>query len=104
MLLFCTVHISRSQPDHIAVQRNRYWIDFGNAKDTGQVVLSTVGNVKQPESEIYLPVERIPFVTEQYGELLRISDTDDTPSCSLAEALEKQDLFINGSLAAAFCG
>lgn len=81
----------------------RYWIDFGNAKDTGQVILSTIGNVKQPESEMYLPVERLPFVTEEYGELLRISDTDDIPSCSLAEALEKQDLFINGTLAQLGC-
>lgn len=81
----------------------RYWIDFGNAKDTGQVILSTIGSHAQPESKKYSTAAELPFVTEQYGELLRLSDTDDTPSCSLAEALEKQDLFINGTLAQLGC-
>ncbi|MBU7571458.1 MAG: hypothetical protein KAF41_12550, partial [Flavobacterium sp.] len=30
-------------------------------------------------------------------------EQDNTPSCSLAEALEKQDLYINGSLAQMGC-
>lgn len=81
----------------------RYWIDFGNAKDTGQVILSTIGSHSQPESKKYSTAAELPFVTEQYGESLRLSDTDDTPSCSLAEALEKQDLFINGTLAQLGC-
>ncbi|HUH25679.1 MAG TPA: hypothetical protein VLY87_03570, partial [Flavobacterium sp.] len=38
------------------------------------------------------------------GELLKQSEQqDDTPSCSLAEALEKQDLFINSSLTQMGC-
>lgn len=81
----------------------RYWMDFGNAKNTGQVILSTIGNIKQPESSLFQTIETLPFITEEYGELLRLSDTDDTPSCSLAEALEKQDLFINGTLAQLGC-
>lgn len=81
----------------------RYWMDFGNSKNTGQLILSTIGDVKQPESQKYIPVENLPFVTQEYGELLRLSDRDDTPSCSLAEALEKQDLFINGTLAQLGC-
>ncbi|MBE99699.1 PRTRC system ThiF family protein [Flavobacterium coralii] len=81
----------------------RYWMDFGNGKDSGQVVLSTIGNVKQPVSEKFETVARLPFVTEEFGELLRQSETDDLPSCSLAEALEKQDLFINSTLAQMGC-
>ena len=81
----------------------RYWMDFGNAKDIGQVILSTIGTVKQPESQKYVPVGNLPFVTEEFGELLCISNTDDTPSCSLAEALEKQNLFINATLAQLGC-
>jgi len=81
----------------------RYWMDFGNGKDSGQVVLSTIGDVKQPKSEKFEVVERLPFVTDEFGELLRLSDTDDLPSCSLAEALERQDLFINSTLAQAGC-
>ena len=78
----------------------KYWIDFGNSQFTGQVLLSTIGNIKQPNSEKYETVGNLPFITEEFGELLKISELeDDTPSCSLAEALEKQDLFINSTLA-----
>ena len=78
----------------------KYWMDFGNSQFTGQVLLSTIGNIKQPNSEKYETVENLPFITEEFGELLKTSETeDDTPSCSLAEALEKQDLFINSTLA-----
>ena len=78
----------------------KYWIDFGNSQFTGQVLLSTIGNIKQPNSEKYETVDNLPFITDEFGELLKISEAEDnTPSCSLAEALEKQDLFINSSLA-----
>ena len=44
------------------------------------------------------------MVTDEFGELLKQSELkDDTPSCSLAEALEKQDLFINSSLVQMGC-
>ena len=82
----------------------KYWMDFGNSQFTGQVLLSTVGNIKQPNSEKYETVKKLPFVTEEFGELLKQSEIeDDTPSCSLAEALEKQDLFINSTLAQMGC-
>ncbi|WP_199117833.1 PRTRC system ThiF family protein [Pedobacter sp. ASV28] len=82
----------------------RYWLDFGNGQHTGQAILSTVGEIKQPRSEKYLTVAGLPFVTDEFGELLRQSEAqDDTPSCSLAEALEKQELFINSSLAQMGC-
>jgi PRTRC genetic system ThiF family protein len=69
-----------------------YWMDFGNSKNTGQVVLSTIGNIKQPE--------HLPFVTDEFKDLLIQSENkDNTPSCSLADALAKQDLFINSTLA-----
>lgn len=82
----------------------KYWMDFGNSQHTGQVVLSTVGEIEQPKSKKFETVERLPFVTEEFGELLHQSEKhDDTPSCSLAEALEKQDLFINSALAQMGC-
>lgn len=78
----------------------KYWMDFGNSQFTGQVLLSTIGNIKQPNSEKYETVDNLPFITDEFGELLTISEAEDnTPSCSLAEALEKQDLFVNSSLA-----
>ena len=62
-------------------------------------MLSTIGNISQPKSEKYKTIENLPFVTEEFGELLKQSEKEDnTPSCSLAEALEKQDLFINSTL------
>jgi PRTRC genetic system ThiF family protein len=81
----------------------RYWMDFGNGKDMGQVILSTIGNISQPNSGKFEAVDSLPFVTQEFGELLRLADGDDTPSCSLAEALEKQDLFINSALAQMGC-
>ncbi|PQA94991.1 PRTRC system ThiF family protein [Chryseobacterium piscicola] len=84
--------------------RPRYWLDFGNSKHTGQVLLSTIGTIQQPNSEKYETKGSLPFVTDEFGELLKQSEEqDDTPSCSLAEALEKQDLFINSSLAQMGC-
>lgn len=82
----------------------RYWLDFGNSQHTGQVVLSTIGTIRQPNSKKYETAGTLPFVTEEFGELLTQSEaSDNTPSCSLAEALEKQDLFINSSLAQMGC-
>ena len=84
--------------------RPRYWLDFGNSQHTGQVVLSTIGTIQQPNSERFETVASLPLVTDEFGELLKQSEEqDDTPSCSLAEALEKQDLFINSSLAQIGC-
>ncbi|WP_251029754.1 MULTISPECIES: hypothetical protein [unclassified Pedobacter] len=75
-----------------------------NAKFTGQVILQTIGEIKQPNSNKYETVAKLPFVTEEFGELLKQSESeDDTPSCSLAEALQKQDLFINSALAQMGC-
>lgn len=86
------------------LHRPRYALDFGNSRDTGQVILSTVTAIKQPESEKYVTVANLPLITDEYGELLKQSEQqDDTPSCSLAEALDKQDLFINSSLAQMGC-
>ena len=77
-----------------------YWMDFGNSQYSGQVILATVGSVRQPASKMYQTVEKLPSVTDEYKELLTEAETtDDTPSCSLADALTKQDLFINTVLA-----
>jgi PRTRC genetic system ThiF family protein len=86
----------------VTYMRNRplYWMDFGNSKDTGQVVLATLTAIKQPESKKFEVVDSLPLVTNEFGELLKHSETtDNTPNCSLADALGKQDLFINSALA-----
>lgn len=77
-----------------------YWMDFGNSQYTGQVLLSTVQSVKQPPSKVYTGVAALPSITKAYGKLLKDAKEDDQPSCSMSEALAKQDLFINTSLSA----
>lgn len=78
-----------------------YWMDFGNLKDTGQVLLSTVGEVRQPNSKKYKAIASLPFITDEYKEQLneQIPTETNLPSCSLAQALNQQDLFINPSVA-----
>lgn len=77
-----------------------YWMDFGNSRYTGQVLLSTLQEIEQPPSRKYCPVPTLPWITEEFSDLLDEQLESNEPSCSLAEALDKQDLFINSSLAA----
>lgn len=78
----------------------RYWLDFGNSKFTGQVLLSTIGKIEQPKSRKFKTNANLPSVIEEYGKLITESESEDeTPSCSIAESLQKQDLFINATLA-----
>jgi PRTRC genetic system ThiF family protein len=72
----------------------RYWLDLGNRSADGQVVLGEVTPSKAKKDDQW----RLPHVGELFPELIdaaRDSLEDDTPSCSLAQALEKQSLFIN---------
>lgn len=78
----------------------RYYMDFGNSLSTGQVMLSTLGDHRQPNSKNFETVAHLPLITEEYASLLNDSEqADDSPSCSLAEALTRQDLFINPAIA-----
>lgn len=78
----------------------RYWLDFGNTKFSGQGLLSTIGKIEQPTSKKFKTFNTLPSVIEEYGEIMQSSEKkDDTPSCSLAESLLKQDLFINSTIA-----
>ncbi|WP_286150976.1 PRTRC system ThiF family protein [Bacteroides acidifaciens] len=78
-------------------KKGYYWLDFGNQTDRGQVILGTIGKIKQPEKSQYETVPHLKTVHEMF-DLRKIKDEDSGPSCSLAEALRKQDLFINSTL------
>ncbi|MFC5683661.1 PRTRC system ThiF family protein [Flavobacterium sp. MAHUQ-51] len=82
-------------------ERNQclYWMDLGNAQNTGQVILATVGEIPQPDSKRYTTISKLPFVTDEFKEQLDAQKDNNEPSCSLAQALEKQDLYINSTLA-----
>lgn len=75
-----------------------YWLDFGNQIDRGQVVLGTIPPIPQPKKMDGETVGKLKCVDEMF-DLTSIDDKDSGPSCSLAEALSKQDLFINSMLA-----
>ena len=71
-----------------------YWLDLGNNASSGQFILG------QPNNSANRKKHRLPTVAERYPEILR-RDTkdDDQPSCSAAEALTRQEPFINQNLA-----
>lgn len=80
-----------------------YWMDFGNTQTSGQVVLGTVPKkIKQPASQLYETVGSLKVIT-RLVKYARVKEEDSGPSCSLAEALDKQDLFINSTLAQLGC-
>lgn len=75
---------------------SRYWLDTGNRSNDGQVVLGEVPSRKRQTDD----KERLPHVGELYPQLIdpAAEDPDEGPSCSLAEALEKQSLYINSAV------
>lgn len=77
--------------------RRYYWLDLGNGKRTGQVILGST-KTDQPATKNYDTVDTLPLVTEEF-DLTAVNEKDSGPSCSMAEALAKQDLFINSVLA-----
>ncbi len=85
--------------EHCDTEQPLYWMDFGNGQAFGQTVLGTISQkIAQPRSEKYEPVATLPVIVQRV-DYSRIKTDDSGPSCSLAEALEKQDLFINSTLA-----
>lgn len=80
-----------------------YWMDFGNTQTTGQVVMGTIPKkIKQPSSGQFTTVSSLKVIT-RYVRYSNVKVEDSGPSCSLAEALTKQDLFINSTLAQLGC-
>lgn len=85
---------------HVTAERNgsnysspvSYWLDLGNRASIGQYI---VGEPKRSVARDY-PL-RLPTVMDLWPDLLdpSLDPQDDGPSCSMAEALERQDLFVN---------
>lgn len=72
-----------------------YWLDLGNNADTGQFVLGQPLNRMNRRK-----AARLRTVSELFGEIIDPALDDDTqPSCSAAEALQRQHPFINQTLA-----
>jgi PRTRC genetic system ThiF family protein len=78
------------------LSRARYWLDLGNNASSGQYVLGQPLNARNRRN-----AARLRTVSELYPEILdeRVGE-DPLPSCSAAEALDRQEPFINQTLAA----
>lgn len=79
----------KGKPEGTHSTTQLYWLDFGNSNNSGQVILGTLFN-----SEV-----KLPCFDEWASDYKAPKKSKNTPSCSLAEALDKQDLLINSSLA-----
>lgn len=75
----------------------QYWLDTGNTKNSGQVVFGNFQNIAQPVGSKDT-VKKLPVITELYN-LANVDEADSGPSCSLAAALEQQELYVNQMVA-----
>ena len=73
-----------------------YWLDLGNNADSGQFVLGEPQNSKNRARNL-----RLPTADELFPELVnpKLDKKDRLPSCSALEALERQEPFVNQTLA-----
>ncbi|RDU99179.1 PRTRC system ThiF family protein [Trinickia dinghuensis] len=69
-----------------------YLMDLGNRASDGQVVFGTAGTTEGTGARLRWPYEVLPELIDT------TRPEDDTPSCGLAEALERQELFINQAI------
>ena len=72
-----------------------YWLDLGNNADSGQFVLGEPLNRRNRRHRL-----RLRTVSELFPEVIEDElDDDGLPSCSAAEALDRQEPFVNPTLA-----
>jgi PRTRC genetic system ThiF family protein len=72
-----------------------YWLDLGNNADSGQFILGEPLNERNRRARL-----RLRSVAELYPEIVDARlDDDGEPSCSAIEALERQEPFVNSTLA-----
>lgn len=90
-------NLERNNQYHYDQEKTYYWLDFGNMTDRGQVILGSSQIIEQPKGKRGC-VGRLKMITEMF-DLTKVIEKKSGPSCSLAEALRKQDLFINSTLA-----
>lgn len=77
------------------------WLDLGNGVNDGQVVLGEIGVERSVLGLGNQVRPRLPTVADLFPEIVdpALDPLDDQPSCSMAEALEKQGLFVNRAMA-----
>ena len=77
-----------------------YWMDTGNTRDSGQVVLGTTQKIQQPDKSSFETMTELPTIFDLHPDIEQHETAEEQgPTCSVAEALAKQDLFINTFIA-----
>jgi PRTRC genetic system ThiF family protein len=72
-----------------------YWLDIGNNSNSGQFILGEPLNFENRRTR-----NRLRTVADLYPEVVNTElEEDSLPSCSAAEALERQEPFVNTTLA-----
>jgi PRTRC genetic system ThiF family protein len=72
-----------------------YWLDLGNNADSGQFILGEPLNERNRRSR-----SRLRTATELFPEICdQALDNDGEASCSAVEALERQEPYVNSTLA-----
>jgi PRTRC genetic system ThiF family protein len=78
-----------------SINRATYWLDLGNNAASGQFILGQPLNARN-----HRKAERLRTVSELYPEIVDTKAGEDPlPSCSAIEALDRQEPFINQTLA-----
>jgi PRTRC genetic system ThiF family protein len=73
-----------------------YVMDLGNRASDGQMLIGQPRTSLDASQKIPPGHVRLPYPYDVLPELINVAiPEDDTPSCGLAEALERQELFIN---------
>lgn len=93
---------TRAKANHEDYEVPLYWLDFGNTQKTGQAILGTIKKCKQPKDTEFETIAVLPTICDMF-DLTQVNEQESGPSCSVAEALRKQDLFINSTLAQMGC-
>ena len=80
----------------VAYWNCHYWLDLGNNADSGQFVLGQPENQRNKARDM-----RLPTAPELFSELInqKLDKKDRLPRCSALEALERQEPFVNQTLA-----
>lgn len=92
----CLKQIPKSQSDYYT--RAFYWMDLGNTQNTGQFIIGTLRMIEQNKKDQTGLCSNMPTIFDKFPNWSKQKTKDTGPSCSLAQALEKQDLFINSML------
>jgi PRTRC genetic system ThiF family protein len=79
-----------------AYWNSHYWLDLGNNASTGQFILGQPENNKNKRCHM-----RLPTVAELFPEIVdpQLDKKDKLPSCSSVAALQRQEPFINQTVA-----